>query len=304
MPTSLPRRTAFIYLSTFFTLPTIASPPPPLNHSHALLSRIEPLLLQASEAWGNGLDPSNPRRDASLNLACKIFDTIVDIDPDHSEWLEARGQVRIDAKRFREAISDFDEVVRRNPNNFKAYSGRALAREGLADWEYAVKDYTKALEEARLSTGYVEPYVVNSRGNALASLGRYADALQDYILSVQGFQKAKELDGAIYAAGNAALMRIQLGDEVKGMKELMGVARRAPASIDMRAALAALYWSQGLEQSAEEEWHFACENINAGGVYDSCALYKDMDWLRRIRRWPPIMVERMGNFLRLRSSQN
>jgi hypothetical protein len=27
----------------------------------------------------------------------------------------------------------------------------------------------------------------------------------------QGFQKAKELDGAIYAASNAALMRVQVG---------------------------------------------------------------------------------------------
>lgn len=41
----------------------------------------------------------------------------------------------------------------------------------------------------------------------------------------------------------------KLGDEVKGMKELMGVARRAPASIDMRAALAALYWSQVWQSS-------------------------------------------------------
>ena len=37
---------------------------------------------------------------------------------------------------------------------------------------------------------------------------------------------------------------LKLGDEAKAMKELMSVARRAPASIDMRAALAALYWSK------------------------------------------------------------
>lgn len=266
------------------------------------LRRIEPLLQRASEAWGNALDPNNSRPQASLEEACKIFDTIVALDPDHTEWLEARGQVRIDAKRFEEAVSDFSEVVQRNPSNFKAYSGRALAYEGLAEWDNAVQDYTKALEQAQLLTGYVEPYIINSRGNAFASLGQYQDALQDYLLSVQGFQRAKQLDGAIYAASNAALMRIQLGDEVKGMKELMGVARRAPASIDMRAALAALYWSQGLEQAAEDEWRFTCDNINPGQVFDSCALYRDPDWLRRIRRWPPIMVEHMEDFLKLKSS--
>ncbi|MCO5571177.1 hypothetical protein L7F22_024911 [Adiantum nelumboides] len=266
------------------------------------LREIEPLLLRASEAWGRALDPNEPRPRASLEEACNIFDTIVALDPEHTEWLEARGQVRIDAKRFNDAVSDFTEVVSRNPKNFKAYSGRALAYEGLGQWQNAIQDYTTALEQAQLLTGSFEPYIVNSRGNAFASLGKYHEALQDYLLSVQGFQQAKELDGAIYAAGNAALTRIQLGDEAKGMKELMNVARRAPASIDMRAALAALYWSQGLEQAAEEQWNFTCNSINPGQVFDSCYLYRDLDWLSRIRRWPPAMVERMESFLKLKSA--
>eukprot|EP00250_Pteridium_aquilinum_P015651 c22681_g3_i2 orf=49-879(+) len=238
---SFSRRSALL-LSLGFIAPTSST----CNAVDAdeTLRRIEPLLLRASEAWGKALDPNQSHPERSLKEACKIFDTIVALDPDHTEWLEARGQVRIDAKQFEEAVSDFTEVVRRNPTNFKAYSGRALAYEGLAEWENAVQDYTKALDQAQLLTGVLEPYIINSRGNAFASLGQYQEALQDYLLSVQGFQNAKELDGAIYAASNAALMRIQLGDEVKGMKELMGVARRAPASIDMRAALAALYWSQ------------------------------------------------------------
>ena len=32
-----------------------------------------------------------------------------------------------------------------------------------------------------------------------------------------------------------------------------------------------------------------------------CSKYQDKDWLSRIRRWPPKMVERMGNFLALAS---
>lgn len=293
--------------SALFSTLSIFAPIPSSSLSVAAdaddtLRRIESLLLRASEAWGKALDPNYPNPQASLEEACKIIDTIVALDPDHTEWLEARGQVRIDAKRFEEAVSDFSEVVRRNPTNSKAYSGRALAYEGLAEWQNAVQDYTKALEEAKVLTGVIEPYIVNSRGNAFASLGQYQDALRDYLLSFQGFQRAKQLDGAIYAASNAALMHIQLGDEMEGMRELMGVARRAPASIDMRAALAALYWSQGLEQAAEDEWHFTCNNINSGQVFDSCALYMDPEWLLRIRRWPPIMVEYMQNFLKLKSS--
>ena len=62
-----------------------------------------------------------------------------------------------------------------------------------------------------------------------------------------------------------------------------------------------LMW-QGKEQLAEEEWRFACDNINPGMVFDGCAKYKDQDWLRRIRRWPPLMADKMDNFLKLRSS--
>jgi hypothetical protein len=54
--------------------------------------------------------------------------------------------------------------------------------------------------------------------------------------------------GALMIRSNRKMQRIlsfpQLGNEKQGLKELTTVARRAPGSIDMRAALAALYWSQ------------------------------------------------------------
>ena len=43
---------------------------------------------------------------------------------------------------------------------------------------------------------------------------------------------------------SAALALAQLGREGEATKEMQGIARRAPGSADMRAALAALYWSQ------------------------------------------------------------
>ena len=39
-------------------------------------------------------------------------------------------------------------------------------------------------------------------------------------------------------------MLVQLGDEPGAVVEMQRIARRAPGSADMRAALAALYWSQ------------------------------------------------------------
>ena len=77
------------------------------------------------------------------------------------------------------------------------------------------------------------------------------------------------------------------------------MARRAPGSIDMRAAVAAMHYANGDRERAENEWSTACSAINSGILVpggpnlDGCERYRDADWLRRIRRWPPVMVARM-----------
>eukprot|EP00877_Chromochloris_zofingiensis_P006048 jgi/Chrzof1/1697/Cz10g17190.t1 len=191
----------------------------------------------------------------------------------------------------------------------RLYSGRALAHEGLANWQAALEDYNQALALASAGGESADPYVINSRGNCHNSLGHWAEARSDYLISAELFQRAKgfrgrggsttpRLDGAVFAASNAALMLAQLGDEKAATAEVARVARRAPGSADMRAALAALYWGQGREQDAESQWEFACDRISVG-----CSKYQDADWLRRIRRWPPLMVDRMQDFLALRSAK-
>lgn len=48
-----------------------------------------------------------------------------------------------------------------------------------------MEDYTTALRLGKKATGFDEPYVLNSRGNAFASLGQWSEALRDYELSVK-----------------------------------------------------------------------------------------------------------------------
>ncbi|GAQ88058.1 hypothetical protein KFL_003970050 [Klebsormidium nitens] len=299
------RRELAVYGALFFSTATFLKHPSQSQAGSIVVSSVPSpqaleLLDQASEAWGRGLDPTSQNRWAALAEACTLFDKLVALEPERTEWREARGQLRVDSKKFNEALDDFNYVLEKNPSNFRGYSSRALAYEGLSYWDKAVDDYTTALRLGKKATGFDEPYVLNSRGNAFASLGQWSEALRDYELSVKGFQEGRQLDGAIYSAANAALMQIQLGNEKEGLKELTTVARRAPGSIDMRAALAALYWSQGREREAESTWQFACENINAGQLYDGCAKYRDQDWLRRIRRWPPVMADKMQDFFQLR----
>ena len=64
------------------------------------------------------------------------------------------------------------------------------------------------------------------------------------VLSALETRKLLRLAGAVVAASNAALALVQLGDEPAAILEMRKALRRAPGSADLRAALAALYWSQ------------------------------------------------------------
>ena len=227
----------------------------------------------------------------------------------------------MDAKLFDDALDDFAEALRavsdgeRRGANTKTdvarvLSGRALAHEGLGDWRRALADYDDALRLAREDGNPGDPFVLNSRGNVKASLGLYDAARRDYLDSAEGFRRARgfgrpdargsaRLDGEAFARGNAALMLAQIGEEFPGggllalaVREMQSVSRKAPQSVDAHAMLAAAYWRRGEGERAESEWQTACESISAG-----CGAYRDLEWVRRIRRWPPAMVAMLEGFL-------
>ena len=247
-------------------------------------------------------------RGKRLDEAKDLLTRIIGMEPEDGTWRERRAQVLVDLKQFEAAIEDFNAAENLYDSDYKSLgllSNRALAHEGLSDWNGALKDYTECITLSR-EIGGVPPYVLNSRGNALSSLGRYDEALVDYDEAAKTFQVMHNLSGAIYARSNAALTLAELGREDDAIREMEAVARRAAGSIDMRAALAAMHWSRGEQDAAERDWNWACEKINSGVLteggpaLDGCALYRDSDWLGRIRRWPPSMVTKMDDFIRLR----
>jgi tetratricopeptide (TPR) repeat protein len=249
-------------------------------------------------------------QDFATAEACLSKLIALDSSPRRAEWLEGRAQVRVDAKRFKEALEDFDAALSAVMDNdsgagARLHAGRALAHEGMYQWEQALGDYNVALEAASKGGFKPDPYVLNSRGNVYASLARWDEARQDYLASAAIFQSSQgyrrgasttsRLDGAIYAASNAALMRAQLGDDAGAEADLAAVARRAPNSADARAARAALLWALGKNGDAESAWESACARA------EGCRAYRDLDYVGRIRRWPPRMVEHLRAFLELRA---
>jgi len=252
----------------------------------------------------------NAYSEQDFKTASEALTELLSQDSQNPRWYEMRAQVLVDGKNFEGALSDFEDALKLTPpealtDRARLVAGRALAYEGVSKWQLALDDYTEAVRLAAEGGEKLDPYVVNSIGNCYNSLGLWPEAREKYLLSSELFQQAKgfrgrngsttqRLDGAIYSASNGALMLAQMGDEAGALKEAERIARRAPNSVDMRAALAALYWAQGKPEAAESSWEYACNGIMTG-----CSKYEDPDWLVRVRRWPPLMAERLSQFLQL-----
>lgn len=162
----------------------------------------------------------------------------------------------------------------------------------------------------------MNPLILNFRGNALAQLARYDEAVEDYEEATQIFDADREAARRAASGGaqvrQASLSRANTGLALFGAGRepeaqlIMEKARRPrglgpcvkevvrndPGVTDAHVALAAWYWANGRVPEAESQWTFACEKIESG-----CQAYKDMKWLKEIRRWPPPLVSLLENFL-------
>ena len=89
-----------------------------------------------------------------------------------------------------------------------------------------------------------------------------------------------------------ALAQYEAGDQKAAVKAMREIVRRNPGYADMHIALAAHLWASGEQGEAESQWEFACNNISVG-----CKKYKDDNWVRTVRRWPPSLAVNLRNFL-------
>jgi tetratricopeptide (TPR) repeat protein len=127
-------------------------------------------------------------------------------------WLEARAAARVDGKAFAAARRDYADALAELSGSSDAaatsasasasasalsaaarvrlLAGDALACEGLADWPAALARYDAALAAAAdaaaaassaSAASFLDPYVLNSRGNVLGALGRWEEARAAYL---------------------------------------------------------------------------------------------------------------------------
>ena len=204
---------------------------------------------------------------------------LIEYLPDEAALWSNRGNVRVSQNKLTAALADCDRAIQLAPDQPDPYLNRGAALEGLGRWEEAISDYTQVLQ--------IDPQdapAYNNRGNAKAGLGHWAAALEDY-------QKAAELDPKFaFARVNAALVEFQLGNTTEAIRQFRSLTRRYPNFADARAALTAALWAEGQAGAAESNW------VAVAGLDGR---YKDLDWVKAVRRWPPAMVDALDSFLNL-----
>jgi tetratricopeptide (TPR) repeat protein len=113
------------------------------------------------------------------------------------------------AKRFDEAIADFDEVVQMYPQFEKALLQRGLVYEGKGDIKTATDDYGRCLS---INPSFSECFF--ARGNLYNKTGQWYEALADYNQAIKLNPAASRL------YGNRAIVYLALGLEEKALTDL------------------------------------------------------------------------------------
>jgi tetratricopeptide (TPR) repeat protein len=199
--------------------------------------------------------------------------------PENPAIWSNRGNSRVSQNKLSAALEDYNKAIELAPNVTDPYLNRGAALEGLGRWEEAIADYNHVLElDPKDAMAY------NNRGNATAGLGKWEAAIADY-------QKATEIaPNFAFARGNYALALYESGRIDIAIREMKNIVRKYPKFADMRAALTAAYWVGGKKGEAESNWVAA---------YGLDTRYKDINWVKNIRRWPPSLIAALDKFLHL-----
>lgn len=208
-----------------------------------------------------------------------------------------RGNARVRAGRADEALKDLDRAIELTPWAVDPVLNRGVVLENSGRLEEAARDYRAVIE----ATGGKDASPFNNLGNVfileatkLEATGDASDAAKAkkiYREAADSFGKAVSLAPSFsFAAANRAVALFAAGDDDKAaLKELKRLNRRFPNFDEARAAAAGILWNSGDRAEAEGEW---------SRVDDP--RYKDVEWLRNERHWPPRLVEAATALLEVR----
>ncbi|MEL6398081.1 MAG: tetratricopeptide repeat protein [Cyanobacteria bacterium J06626_4] len=245
------------------------TPPPTAAYSEADIQAIAALREKAFITSQSG----------DYAAADDYWTQLLDYLPDEAAIWSNRGLVRVSQYQLDAAIADYTQAIALAPTEIDPYLNRGAAYEFKGEWNAAIADYNQALALDPNEAG-----ALNNRGNAEAGQQHWDAAIADY-------QAAADLNpNFALARVNYGLALYQVDDVQESIRVLRAVVRKYPNFPDARAALTAALWADQRRGEAESQW------VAVSGL-DS--RYKDLDWVRTIRRWPPKVADALEQFLTL-----
>jgi len=223
-------------------------------------------------------------REGRFGEALPLWDQVLDLEPEDAAAWSNRGNVRLALGDAQAAIADQGRAMALDPTNPDPHLNRGTAEEALQQWEAAEADYRWILERDAAAGRPPDASALYNLGNVQGSRGDWSAARSSFAAA------AEARPGFAMARSSAALAAFQLGELDAAETELRRLIRRYPLFADARAGLTALLWRRGASGEAESNW------AAASGLDPR---YRQPEWLLEIRRWPPLPVTALHDFLAL-----
>ncbi|MFN9623804.1 MAG: tetratricopeptide repeat protein [Cyanobacteriota bacterium] len=218
-------------------------------------------------------------REGRPQEALALWSRVLESSPRDAAAWSNRGNVRLLLGDPGGAIEDQNQAMAIEPDALDPHLNRGTAEEALGLWQAAAADYLWILER--------DP----GESAALYNLGNVRGSLDDWETARACFHAAAlSRPGMAMARSSEALAAFQLGDVATAEHDLRSLIRRYPLFADARAGLTAVLWKGGSRGEAESHW------AAASGLDPR---YRQEEWLRQIRRWPPRAVQALQEFFTL-----
>lgn len=165
---------------------------------------------------------------AQVIAACTEALTRTDISPEGMSVLhQRRATASFEGGDFQDAIVDFNEAVRLNPNSSAALAGRGLAYYGREQFAQAIHDFTAALK--------IDPddlFSHSIRGVSYVKIDQYQPAVDDLTVVLSSKRGGTPMDH--YYRGVAYL---GLGDKAKARDDFSACLKMVPDQASCQQAL-------------------------------------------------------------------
>jgi tetratricopeptide (TPR) repeat protein len=157
------------------------------------------------------------------------------------------GIAYFDQDRLDEAIKEYKEAIKLNPEYLQAYSNLGLAYLNLGMFDTAIKEFKAALKLKPDNPMVYKAY--NNLGNAYFELGRFDSAIENYMAALRLKPGSSKL---YYNLGLTYIRNDQLDEAIKNFQTAI---RLKPKFLDAHRKLGAVYQKKGLLNKALKEYN-------------------------------------------------